>query len=140
MKKILMLAVALIGLTVGQAHAQIMPGNGAGIKPLNLTNYDFELASAPTAVVAYYLKTNVMDHNGQLITNLSQLAEFHSMNPFVRFYRVEGFSNPALVHELGLKTYPSIAIFRFGKLVKTVEDVFLLDDLFPLVQEAIDQN
>lgn len=134
-----MLAVALIGLTVGNSFAQ-MPGNGAGIKPLNLTNYEFELASTPIAVVAYHLQTHAFDHNGQLINNLSEVAQFHSMNPFIRFYRVEGFSNPALVHQLGLKTYPSVAIFRFGELIKKAEDVFLLDDLFPLVQEALENE
>jgi hypothetical protein len=145
MKKLIALMVlTLIGVNAESSFAQYqMPDFGlenesVSIQQLDQWNYQFELMSAPLAVVAYHLDNHVPDHNGQLIQNLREVSEFYSNYPFLSFYRVEGFSSPVLFKQLGIKAYPTISIYRYGKLVKTVEDVFQLQDLFPLVQEAVE--
>lgn len=153
MKKFsLLLAAALIGLTAESGFAQVsMPSNfmtdpstlmqseeGDLIQQLDQWNFQPELLATPLAVVVYHLQNNVPDHNGQLVTNMKEVADFYSTYPYLRFFRVEGFSSPALIQQQGIKKYPTIAIYRYGKLANIVEDVFMTQDLFPLVQEAVE--
>ena len=144
MKKFIFLAVALLGLNADHCFAQfqipipIADSESDLIARLDQWNYQAELMSAPLAVVAYHLQNNLPDHNGQLISNLREAAEFYSNNTLLSFYQVEGYTSPALIRSLGIKIYPTISIYRYGKLIKTVEDIFQLQDIFPIIQEALE--
>ena len=150
MKKFLLLAVALIGLTAESSFAQIpqemiidpmntQSSDGSDlIQVLDQWNYQPSLLASPLSVVVYHLQNNVPDHNGQLVTNMKEVADFYSSYPYLHFFRVEGFTSPALMKQLGIKKYPTIAIYHYGQLVQTIEDVFMTQNLFPLVQEAVE--
>ena len=105
----------------------------ANVVELNMSNYMFNLNSSPVAVVSFAVTNPSDDYNSRLRQNMSDAAEFYQFNPLIKFYSVNPFQEPLLIRTLGIKKFPTVAIYQYGEKVATHEGLIYLDELMELI-------
>jgi hypothetical protein len=130
MKQKIFIFLVTLTLLISQAMAD------GSVKPLNQGTYYFQVQSSPIALVAWMNKSGIDDYHVRLREHLRDLTEFYQFDPMVKFYSVDVLREPILTHTEGIKTTPTIEVFRFGEKVGTLKGFMQLDDLILLIDKA----
>jgi hypothetical protein len=128
MKKIIMMFLTIVSFCTQISFAL------ANVEELNMTNYMFKLNSAPIAVVSFAITNPTDDYNSRLRQNMRDATEFYQYNPFIKFFSVNVFQEPMLVRALGIRKFPTVAIYKYGEKVDSREGLIYLDELMELIE------